>query len=124
MAGSLNRVMVIGTIGRPAEMRYMPSGRPVTSFSVGTTRAWKNAEGQQREETEWFHVVAWGDLAERCKSSLREDHQVYVEGRLKTRSWETQDGTKRFRTELVAKDMILLSQSPGPDDVSATAVDD
>lgn len=99
----------------------MPSGHPVTSFSVGTTRLWRDGEGQDHEETEWFNVVAWGDLAERCKRSLREDHQVYIEGRLHTRSWQTADGNQHFRAELVANDMILLSPTPGMDDDSAQA---
>lgn len=124
MSKSLNKVMVIGSVGRPAEMRYMPSGRPVTSFSVGATRSWKDTEGHEYEETEWFNVVAWGDLAERCKSSLRQNHQVYVEGRLQTRSWQTEDGLSRFRTELVANDMILLTTSAGHDDGAARMADD
>ncbi len=124
MTASLNKVMVIGNIGRPAEMRYMPSGRPVTCFSVGATRAWNSEDGRKQEETEWFHVVAWGDLAERCKRSLRENHQVYVEGRLQTRSWETEDGSRQLRTELVASDMILLSRSTGDEDVSSPAVEE
>lgn len=121
MATSLNKVMLIGSVGRTPEMRYMPSGQPVTSFSVGTTRSWNDAEGQEREETEWFNVVAWGDLAERCKNSLHENHQVYVEGRLQTRSWQTSSGQRRFRAELVANNMILLSHPIEADDVSAEA---
>ncbi len=124
MTASLNKVMVIGSVGRPAEMRYMPSGRPVTCFSVGATRSWNSEDGQEQEETEWFHVVAWGDLAERCKRSLRENHQVYIEGRLQTRSWETEDGGIQFRTELVASDMILLGQPAADGDHSSPSVDE
>ena len=108
MARGLNKVMVIGNLGRDPEMRYTPNGRPVTSFSVATTRSWTNADGERREETEWFNVVAWGNLAEICKQYLRKGQQVYIEGRLQTRSWEDQEGRKRFRTELVANEMILL----------------
>jgi len=111
MSKNLNKVMVIGSVGRAPEMRYMPSGRPVTSFSVGTTRSWSDADGQKREETEWFNVVAWGTLAETCKETIHENELVYVEGRLQTRSWQTEDGQTRFRTELVANDMILLDRS-------------
>lgn len=117
MAGSLNKVMVIGSIGRTPEMRYMPSGQPVTSFSVGTTRSWSDAQDKDHEETEWFNVVAWGDLAERCKKTLRENHQVYVEGRLQTRSWQIENEQRRFRAELVANDVILLEPSPEDDQV-------
>jgi len=108
MVMGLNKVMVIGNVGRDPEMRYTPSGKPVTSFSVATTRSWTNSDGERREETEWFNVVAWRNLAEICKQHLRKGHQVYVEGRLQTRSWEDHEGKKRFRTELVANEMILL----------------
>ena len=104
----LNKVMIIGTVGRDPEMRYTPSGRPVTSFSVATTRNWTSGDGERREETEWFNVVAWGNLAEICKAHLSKNQQVYVEGRLQTRGWEDEQGKKHFRTELVANEMILL----------------
>jgi len=100
--------MIIGYLGRDPEMRFTPSGRPVTSFSVATSRTWTSAEGERREETEWFNVVAWGTLAEICKTHLSKNQQVYVEGRLQTRGWEDETGKKHFRTELVANEMILL----------------
>jgi single-strand DNA-binding protein len=75
---------------------------------VATSRSWTSAEGERREETEWFNVVAWGNLAEICKSHLTKNQQVYVEGRLQTRGWEDETGKKHFRTELVANEMILL----------------
>jgi single-strand DNA-binding protein len=124
MVKSLNKVMVIGNIGRSPEMRYMPNGRPVSSFSVGATRAWTDEADEQHEETEWFNVVAWGALAERCKSSLRENDQVYVEGRLQTRSWKAENGNTRFRVELVANEMILLNGSAEPDADSAEVGDE
>lgn len=108
MARGLNKVIIIGVVGRDPEMRYTPSGRPVTSFSVATSRTWVSAEGERREETEWFNVVAWGNLAEICKAHLAKNQQVYVEGRLQTRGWEDESGKKHFRTELVANEMILL----------------
>jgi len=108
MGRGLNKVMIIGYLGRDPEMRYTPSGRPVTSFSVATSRSWTSADGERREETEWFNVVAWGNLAEICKAHLSKNQQVYVEGRLQTRGWEDEDGKKHFRTELVASEMILL----------------
>lgn len=104
----LNKVLIIGMVGRDPEMRYTPSGRPVTSFSVATTRNWTSGDGERREETEWFNVVAWGNLAEICKAHLSKNQQVYVEGRLQTRGWEDEQGKKHFRTELVANEMILL----------------
>ena len=108
MGRGMNKVIIIGYVGRDPEMRYTPSGRPVTSFSVATSRTWVSAEGERREETEWFNVVAWGNLAEICKAHLTKNQQVYVEGRLQTRGWEDETGKKHFRTELVANEMILL----------------
>lgn len=108
MSRGLNKVMVIGYLGRDPEMRYTPSGRPVTSFSVVTTRTWTSAEGERHEESEWFNVVAWGNLAEICNKYLRKNQQVYIEGRLQTRGWEDEEGKKHYRTELVASEMILL----------------
>ena len=121
MAMGLNKVMVIGNVGRDPEMRYTPSGKPVTSFSVATGRSWTNSEGERREETEWFNVVAWGNLAEICKQYIRKGQQVYVEGRLQTRSWEDQERRKRFRTELVANEMILLGGHQGASEAIESA---
>ncbi len=115
MSRGLNKVMIIGHLGRDPEMRYTPSGRPVTSFSVATSRAWTSAEGERREETEWFNVVAWGNLAEICKQHLSKGQQVYIEGRLQTRGWEGDDGKKHYRTELVASEMIVLGERRPPE---------
>jgi single-strand DNA-binding protein len=104
--------MIIGHLGREPEMRYTPSGRPVTSFSVATTRNWNSPDGERREETEWFNVVAWGNLAEICKQYLSKGQQVYVEGRLQTRRWEDQEGKKHYSTEVVANEMIMLGERP------------
>lgn len=113
MTRDLNKVMVIGNVGRAPEMRYMPDGRPVTCFSVGTARTWTDSEGKRCEQTEWFNVVVWDELAEVCKERLGRDYRVYLEGRLQTRSWEGHDGRQRLRTELVANEMILLSDADG-----------
>ena len=113
MARGLNKVIIIGLVGRDPEMRFTPSGRPVTSFSVATSRTWVSAEGERRDDTEWFNVVAWGNLAEICKAHLTKGQQVYVEGRLQTRGWEDEGGKKHFRTELVANEMILLGDRRG-----------
>jgi single-strand DNA-binding protein len=108
MSRGLNKIMIIGNLGRDPEMRYTPSGRPVTSFSVGTRRTWNTPEGERREETEWFNVVAWGNLAEICKNYLTKGQQVYIEGRLQTRRWEDQEGKKHSNVEVVANEMIIL----------------
>jgi single-strand DNA-binding protein len=119
MSRGLNKVMIIGHLGRDPEMRYTPSGRPVTTFSVATSRSWHSADGERHEETEWFNVVAWGSLAEICNQYLRKGQQVYIEGRLQTRRWEDTEGNKHFTTELVAKEMIMLGERR---DVSSTFV--
>lgn len=108
MTRGLNKVMIIGHLGRDPEMRFTSGGRPVASFSVATTRGWTNNEGTRQEETEWFHVVTWGGLAELCKKRLHKGSQVYVEGRLQTRRWEGPDGEHHYRTELVAQELIFL----------------
>jgi single-strand DNA-binding protein len=119
MARGLNKVLLIGYLGCDPEMRYTPSGRPVTSFSLSTSRSWTSPEGERREETEWFNVVAWGNLAEICKQYLAKGHQVYVEGRLQTRGWEDETGKKHFRTEVVASEMIMLGDRRGNESVDS-----
>lgn len=123
MSRGLNRVMVIGNLGRDPEMRYTQGGKPVTTFSVATSRTWVTSDGERREATEWFSVVAWGSLAEICNQYLRKTSRVYVEGYLQTRNWEDTEGVKHFRTELVANEMLILdarhsgsSASPREDD--------
>lgn len=116
MAKDLNKVMIIGRLGTDPEMRYTPSGSPVTTFRVATSRQWKDGNGESRDETEWFSVVAWNKLAEICHQYLSRGVRVYVEGRLQTRSWDdAQTGQTRYRTEVVASDMIILdNRSAGP----------
>ena len=108
MSRGLNKVMIIGRLGRDPEMRYTPSGRPITTFSVATSRKWNTSEGEKRSDTEWFNVVAWGSLAEICNQYLSKGQQVYIEGRLQTRKWEDDNGNKRSNIEIVAKEMIML----------------
>jgi single-strand DNA-binding protein len=110
MARDLNKVMVIGRLGRDPEMRYTPSGKPVTTFSVASGRTWTTSSNQKRSETEWFNIVAWGGLAEICNQYLEKGMRVYVEGRLQTRRWEDASGAKKSTTEVVASEMIMLSQ--------------
>lgn len=108
MTRGLNKVMIIGRLGRDPEMRYTPSGRPVTTFSVATSRSWNTSEGGRRTETEWFNVVAWSTLAEICKQHLSKGRLVYIEGRLQTRQWDDPEGVKHSSTEIVANEMIML----------------
>ncbi|HXK42990.1 MAG: single-stranded DNA-binding protein [Anaerolineae bacterium] len=119
MARGLNKVLIIGHLGQDPEMRFTASGRPVAAFNVATSRRWTDNDGERQEETEWFHVVAWGGLAELCKKRLHKGSQVYVEGRLQTRSWEGPEGQRFYRTELVAQEMVFLDsfeEPVGPDE--------
>lgn len=108
MGRGLNKVMIIGHLGRDPEMRYTPSGRPVTTFTVATSRSWNTVDGERHQETEWFNVVAWGNLAEICKQYLTKGQQVYVEGRLQTRHWEDKEGVKHSSVEIVSNEMMML----------------
>lgn len=108
MSRDLNKVMIIGHLGRDPEMRYTPSGRPVTTFTVATNRTWNTTDGERHNETEWFNVVAWGNLAEICKQYLSKGQQVYVEGRLQTRRWDDAENIKRTSVEIVASEMMIL----------------
>lgn len=108
MSRGLNKVMIIGHLGRDPEMRYTPSGRPVTTFTVATSRSWNTADGERHTETEWFNVVAWGNLAEICKQYLNKGQQVYIEGRLQTRRWDDKEGNKHTSVEVVANEMMML----------------
>ena len=106
----LNRVLIIGNVGTDPEMRFTPNGNPVTSFSVATNRTYTTADGGKKEETEWFSVVTWNKLAENCNQFLGKGRRVYVEGRLRTRSWEGQDGQKHYKTEVIANQVLFLDR--------------
>ncbi|MEO8356514.1 MAG: single-stranded DNA-binding protein [Chloroflexota bacterium] len=108
MSRGLNKVQIIGHLGRDPEMRYTPSGRPVTTFTVAVSRSWNTVDGERHNETEWFNVVAWGNLAEICKQYLNKGQQVYIEGRLQTRRWDDKEGVKHTSVEVVANEMMML----------------
>jgi single-strand DNA-binding protein len=107
---SLNKVLIIGNLGRDPEMRYTPSGQAVTQFTVAVNRNWKDGQGEWQEETEWFRVVVWREAAERAAENLRKGGKVFVEGRLQTRQWEDKEGQKRYTTELVADRVTSLER--------------
>ena len=107
---SLNKVMLIGNVGNDPEMRYTPGGNPVTSFSVATNRRYTDSNGETKEETEWFRVIAWRKLAEQCNQFLAKGRRVYVEGRLHARNWEGQDGQMRTNLEVTADRVIFLDR--------------
>jgi len=107
---SLNRIMLIGNLGTDPEMRFTPSGNPVTSFSLATNRVYTTSEGERRQETQWFTVVAWRKTAESCNQFLTKGQRVYVEGELRTRNWEGRDGQKRTAVEVIANRVLFLDR--------------
>jgi len=109
---NLNRAQIIGNLTRDPEMRTIPTGQNVCNFSIATSTQWTNAQGQKQERTEYHPIVAWGRLAEICGQYMAKGRKVFVEGRLQTREWEAQDGTKKQRTKIVAENIILLDR-PG-----------
>lgn len=110
---SLNRAQIIGNLTRDPEVRNTPSGQSVANFGVATSSVWTDAAGQRQEKTEFHNIVAWGKLAEICGQYLHKGKKVFVEGRLQTREWETQDGQKRRTTEIVADSLIMLDRPQG-----------
>ncbi len=107
MAG-INKVILVGNLGSDPELRNTPSGTSVCEFSVATNETWKGKDGQTQDRTEWHRIIVWGRLGENCAKFLSKGRQVYVEGRLQTRSWEDKDGNKRYTTEIVARDIQFL----------------
>ena len=112
MAG-VNKVILVGNLGRDPEVRYTKNGQAVASFSLATTERWTGKDGNREDKTEWHRVVAWGKLGEICGEYLVKGKQVYIEGRLQTRDWEDKDGNKKSTTEIVANNMVMLSQAGG-----------
>lgn len=108
---SLNKILIIGNLGRDPEIRYLPSGKPTANFSLAATRRYK-IEGQLKEETEWFNVVAFGRLAEICGEYLKKGRPLFVEGRLRTRNWTDNNGVKHYRTEVIAEAMTMMGAKP------------
>ncbi len=108
MAGSVNKVILIGRLGADPEVRYTPSGMPVANFRIATSENWNDKQGQKQERTEWHRIVVWGKLAELCGQYLSTGRQVFIEGRLQTRQWDDRDGNKRYTTEVQAREITFL----------------
>lgn len=133
---SINKVILIGNLGRDPEVRYTPSGTAVANFSIATTENWTNKDGEKESHTEWHRIVAWGRLGEICGEYLSSGKQVYIEGRIRTNEWEDQEGNKRQNKEIVALTMQMLgsraqaepssdeSPSPEPDTASSGPTED
>lgn len=112
MASSLNRATLIGNLTRDPELRKIPSGQSVASFSIATNRVYTDSTGAKKEQADYHNIVAWGRLGEICAQYLSKGKKVYIDGRLQTREWEAADGQKRQRTEIVAENMVLLDRPP------------
>jgi single-strand DNA-binding protein len=115
MAGGVNKVILIGNLGRDPEVRFTPSGQAVANFTIATNESWTDKQGQKQERTEWHRIVVWGKLAEICGEYLSKGRQAYVEGRLQTREWTDKEGKKNYTTEIVASTVQFLGGRPdGP----------
>ena len=110
---SVNKVIVVGNLGRDPELRYIQSGQAVANFSVATNEKWKDKDGNNQERTEWHRVVVWGKSAENCAQYLQKGRSVYIEGKLQTREWEDREGHKRSTTEIVAQTVQFLGGRGG-----------
>jgi single-strand DNA-binding protein len=114
MARGVNKVILVGNLGKDPETRYMPNGKAVTNFTIATSESWKDKQtGEQREQTEWHNIVMYDRLAEIAAEYLRKGSQVYVEGRLRTRKWQDKEGRDRYTTEINANEMQMLGSRAG-----------
>ena len=111
--GSVNKVILVGNLGRDAELRYTPGGAAVATLNMATTETWNDKEGQRQEKTEWHRVILWGKQAETLNQYLQKGKQIYVEGRLQTRQWDDKDGNKRYTTEIRGDRIVLLGGGGG-----------
>ena len=111
--GSVNKVILVGNLGRDAELRYTPGGAAVATLNMATTEVWNDKSGQRQEKTEWHRVVLWGKTAESLSEYLTKGKQIYVEGRLQTRQWDDKDGNKRYTTEIRSDRVVLLGGGSG-----------
>jgi single-strand DNA-binding protein len=113
MAGGVNKVILVGNLGANPELKYLPSGQAVCEMRLATSDSYTDKQGQRQERTEWHRVVVWGKTAENCSQYLSKGRQVYVEGRLQTRSWDDKEGNKRYTTEVVANQVVFLAGGGG-----------
>jgi single-strand DNA-binding protein len=109
----INKAILIGNLGADPQIRYTQSGTQVATFNVATTERWKGQDGQMQESTEWHKIVAWGKLAEICGEYLNKGSKVYIEGRIQTRKWQDQNGNDKYTTEIIAREMKMLSPRGG-----------
>jgi len=113
MAGGVNKVMLLGNLGRDPEVRFTPSGQAVANFTIATNESWTDKSGQKQEKTEWHRIVVWGKLAELCGEYLKKGRQAFIEGRLQTREWTDKENKKNYTTEIVANNVQFLGSAQG-----------
>ncbi|KKP88248.1 MAG: Single-stranded DNA-binding protein [Berkelbacteria bacterium GW2011_GWA2_35_9] len=118
---SLNRATIIGNLTKDPEVRYTSNGQPVANFSVATNRKYKNAQGDLQEDTEFHDVVVWGKLAEIISQFVKKGQKIYIEGRLKTRSWDAPDGSKKYKTEIITENFVPLTPKGEPSNFNYSA---
>jgi single-strand DNA-binding protein len=121
MSGSVNKVILIGRLGKDPEVKYTPSGAPVAKFSLATDEVFKDRSGEQQKRTEWHNIVAWNKLAEICGEYLTKGKQVYIEGSIRSRQWEDQAGNKRTAYDIVAREMKMLGSKADSDRAAAAS---
>jgi single-strand DNA-binding protein len=120
---SLNKILLIGHLGKDPEIRYTPDGSPVATFSLATSENWTDKNGSRQEHTEWHNIVAWNRLADLSKRFLSKGRQVYVEGRIRSREWNDRDGNKRRTTEVIATQIVLLGSRPQGAETAAQPIE-
>jgi single-strand DNA-binding protein len=121
MSMSLNRAQIIGNLTKDPEVRQTPTGTLVASFTVATNHTWRDQNGNKQEKAEFHNIVAWGKLAEICQSYLKKGKKIFIEGRIQTRDWEGDDGIKRYKTEIIAENMIMLGGREGEESYGGSA---
>ena len=124
MAGTVNKVILIGRLGRDPELRYTPAGKAVCNFTMATSETWKDADGDKQENTEWHRIVLWGKTAELAAKHLAKGAQVYIEGKLQTREWTDKEGAQRYTTEVVASHMTFLGEKSDKGEGGSAPADD
>lgn len=124
MAGTINKVILIGRLGRDPELRYTPGGKAVANFTMATSETWKDADGEKQENTEWHRIVLWGKTAELAAKFLAKGSQVYIEGKLQTREWTDKEGAQRYTTEIIANHMTFLSEKADKGEGGSAPADD
>jgi len=120
---SVNKVILLGRLGQDPELKYTPGGSAVCNFSLATTEAWTDKQGQKQEKTEWHRIVVWGKLAELCNQYLAKGRQAFLEGRLQTRSWDDKEGNKRYTTEILASTVQFIGGATASNNSQAPNVD-